>query len=1473
MFPLPTRALWLALSLAFPVVATTAALPANLDLSSVPDPLRPWIPWVLRDLGESACPGQDEGSRICIATSKLSVQADKQGATFTLSGTRFIPGRVYLPGDSAAWPVDVRDRGLSLALVGDEEDQPFVERPAGAFVISGRLAWKKRPASISLPTDIAVRTLQVDGKVAAFDADESRMWLETRLSEDPFASEEEGDEAPDTVSSLEIRVQRLVSDGSPMELTTTLELTVGGKERRIQLPGAIPVNARAVALNSPLAGRLDGKGGLELTLRPGTWSVLVRSVLAETPKQFEVNKAPAPWPEQEVWSFQENANLRGLAFEGASPVNPIQAGLDPSLGNLPAWSLDSSHPLRVKVVREGAIHPDSMKISLSRTLYIDAQGKGATIHDRYNLQDWRPLRFSLRSPLEVSSIKPDPGTPALITTNGPNEAGINLYQYAHAVEVQGRMQDGFWQHAPASAVESRLEKLDMEVKAPAGWWILALTGIDGAEEYSTWRSLWTQGEVVFAAILVGLLYLSVGRLAALLAIGFLVAGRFDLISTSSWICLAIVLFVRSASERLSEGHQNSMRRILTPLLVACMAWCAWSLFLDSRQQWIRIVHPTTDVQTINQRDPWIPWLASMPGRKASAPMADTTAVVLDMVPERPQPTDIELGGYSDTRSMPPPPPSTPSAVMSASVMDKINTASDGLMGEDVDPNEQNMIDVILAGGGGSLKKGERGKYGAGGDGERMSGIGGIGLGTGGRSGMEKMAKRKAKPDIASKRERDPFLDGAIQTGPGIPQTQGPSARLESAYPMASDASVRIWTLGTNSVRAVRLFGMVMGWLLLIHVYRRRVRGACCAPTMTSPTSAAMAFLLLLLSASPASAQTMPSPEMLEELQTTLTRAPECGESCVDISRISVKSQGSEIRLECTLQALASSTVQLPQGDWTISDISCPTCTVGSSGQDPFAVLTKGTHTLAMTGKPSGKEVVFSFPVRPRVLEVTAPGWSRIDEGRASMHLVRGKGLESEASTDEQNPARSNIGTSPFVRIERSFQFSREWTVITRLVRATQFDGAIAIDYPLLAGEATLDGQAIDSGKARWVLPSGESSVEFHTRLRHDDSLVLVASTGPWSETWSAQSHPRLQILHRGMPVTQRGEMAWTPFPGDTLKMFPKAWPAAKGPMVTILGAELTQNTDPRDPSAKLVLRTYTSQGSDLQIRLPDEAQLEGIYRDGTEQIPNKLPDGRWNLSLTATTRQVTVKWRTPDKNWFIRKSPRVEISTGGVNFSTTLYPASDRFVLLAGGQGNGVRCLWWSFLPLFFAMAWLARQWSGKKISFVQASMVLIPISSIDGLGTSPMWLFAIGLVWLVVWRSRVDIRGWSTSHLRFVQAGVLAFGAITAIALLRLLASPLMGSPNFLPAQSSQAWTWVFDRSAGTLPSAWVVSLPTWSWKVALGIWLVWLGRFALPWIRSGWSVFTQDGVWPQAAEAEEPFEDDHEYDSASDEDSRRDD
>ena len=93
------------------------------------------------------------------------------------------------------------------------------------------------------------------------------------------------------------------------------------------------------------------------------------------------------------------------------------------------------------------------------------------------------------------------------------------------------------------------------------------------------------------------------------------------------------------------------------------------------------------------------------------------------------------GGSTETRTVQASNTFTPANVMTGSVMDQANKASDALLGELVDPNQANMIDVMLAGNMGSMRRGDGGRGMKAGDGDRMAALGNIGLGHGGRDGF------------------------------------------------------------------------------------------------------------------------------------------------------------------------------------------------------------------------------------------------------------------------------------------------------------------------------------------------------------------------------------------------------------------------------------------------------------------------------------------------------------------------------------------------------------------------------------------------------------------------------------------------------------------------------------------------------------------------------------------------------------------
>ncbi len=106
-------------------------------------------------------------------------------------------------------------------------------------------------------------------------------------------------------------------------------------------------------------------------------------------------------------------------------------------------------------------------------------------------------------------------------------------------------------------------------------------------------------------------------------------------------------------------------------------------------------------------------------------------------------------------------PSSPACVMSSSIIAR--AGAEELLSEPDDPNQSNMIDVILAGGGGTLQKGPRVGLGSAGDGNRMSSADGQGVGLGGRmtNGVGGEVAKKLKGTIAPPKPTDVELGGEV----------------------------------------------------------------------------------------------------------------------------------------------------------------------------------------------------------------------------------------------------------------------------------------------------------------------------------------------------------------------------------------------------------------------------------------------------------------------------------------------------------------------------------------------------------------------------------------------------------------------------------------------------------------------------------------------------------------------------------------
>ncbi|MDR3154478.1 MAG: hypothetical protein LBW85_09500 [Deltaproteobacteria bacterium] len=279
-------------------VLSAPSLAVPFSETGAPPELEPWANWVLYDSKEYGCPPwrEQRSPDHCVLPVTLSLDLTDRGGAFR--GTWEVRGgrrAVRLPGDSRAWPREVKDSsglfGQSVP-VGSLGEAPLADLEEGVHELTGEWDWTQLPETVTVPLGpfpaITVNGRPLEFPVSDVDwqAGTSRIWLRDPQSPPPAsAGGEAGPEGPQPSGEdnfLEVRVARLVQDGEPPTVLTQARITVSGESREELVAGLLLPGSRPVSLESPLPSRLTAEG-LRIQARPGTWTVLILARMREAP--------------------------------------------------------------------------------------------------------------------------------------------------------------------------------------------------------------------------------------------------------------------------------------------------------------------------------------------------------------------------------------------------------------------------------------------------------------------------------------------------------------------------------------------------------------------------------------------------------------------------------------------------------------------------------------------------------------------------------------------------------------------------------------------------------------------------------------------------------------------------------------------------------------------------------------------------------------------------------------------------------------------------------------------------------------------------------------------------------------------------------------------------------------------------------------------------------------------------------------
>lgn len=1346
---------------AFAWLWTAVAVGGPLPRESVPDPLKPWVPWVLHDEANATCPPawNTVETRECLWPSRLEVEIQPGGAHFFLALEAFSAlTAIPLPGDAEHWPQDVMLDGKPAAVVA-ANGTPILQAPPGRHTVEGRFLWPELPPSLKVSKTVALIRVKDGANWLVRQPDASgQLWLR---ADDAGGNQQE---------ALTLRTFRRIEDGQALRVFSRFELTFAGKPREVTLPHALLAGFTPLSLTSPLPARLGADGALRLQARAGEYVIEVEGRRLDRLTELTLPKDAA---NAEIWSWAAHRELRVVDVQGTT-VDPKQSGAPQAWQTLPAFLLRPGERLLFEEQRRGDPNPAPDRLSLARTLWLDGDGGGFTIQDRIAGTVSRAWRLESRAPLALGHVASD-GVDQYITRLDPTASpGFELRHGVANIVADSRVEHSL-RRLPAGGWNTEFQQATTELRLPPGWMLLHAGGVDRAA--GAWVSAWTLWDV-FALLLISLAaWKTCGRAtAAVLGVALLLTWQVSGAPTGLlWlIALGIAAVVLALPNTRFARILNIIKGLIAVIIVA-------QLLAFGVGQIRSALYPALEEAS-----------ASMAGGIEPPTMNEVAAPVADAPEDNAMVQEQAAGNVLPQKAAP------------------------------------------------KLAK------------------------------EEAYRARKAAPgslsSLSSVNARYAVDAGTpVQTGPGLPQWSWRSHTLTLQGPVAADQEIRLWLLPPFAHAVVRVLSVLLLALAFALVFLRERRlawpGRQAAPALVLGLAVALGGLapsdVRAESAPPqAAAPVADSPvfqHWLDALREKLLAAPDCMPECAQVPRLMLEADGERAILRLEAHAAADASLPLPGQVGQLKVVSVlldeqPASLRRDDDGRLWVSLTRGVHQVVMEASVADTAAVnISLPLVPHRLDAKLTGWTLsgvdargIPQGALTLTRALAGGKAASETTRDALP--------PLVQVERTLHFADRWTAETTIRRIAPSQAPVEVTVSLLPGEQITDAAIRQTGNQATLTLGSESEAHFTSALGFVPRLVLKAETQPNQiALWRLDADTRWHVRHSGLaPVLhQQGQVwlpQWQPWPGETVTLEisrPQGVPGA-GLTLDSLWLQAQPGRRVSDFSARLVLRA--SLGGTHRVMLPQDAQLQSVQIDGVVQTARM--EGRLlNLPIRPGSQQIDIVWREAAGVRLVQSSTGFDAKLPGVNATTRLVLAPDRWILLAGGPRQGPAVLFWSTMVVMLVCALaLARS---RMTPLGWGGWLLL------GAGVAQATLTGAALVagWFLLLAMRERL-GEQLSRWRFnlLQIAIVIASLTVVGVLFDAVRSGLLGSPDMLIAGNGSAertLIWYQDRFKNLAPSGWALSVPLWVYRALMLGWALWLAASILKWVRWAWVRFGQGGYW----------------------------
>lgn len=464
----------------FLLVSMSSATP--LSKINTPEPLKPWVDWVLQDQENYRCPFfyNNFQQKRCNWPGKLHLDLHTTHAQFSSHWRVFSENWITLPGNRKYWPQNVTIN-KKPAPVMEHHGKPRIKLAPGWYDIRGEFFWDRIPDNLTIPKDTGLLSLTINNKNIPFPAlKQDTVWLkESDIDQKKPKSVE---------NKLDLQIFRKIDDNIPLQVMTFLELEVAGDQREIILPHALLTGFIPINLNSPLPARIEADGSLRIQVRQGRWHIELNARHLDPVNRLNFKVSDPQWPASEIWSFYAQPFQRVVEIQNLKAIDPSQTNIPKDWKALPAYLVKQGDSMVFKVIRRGKSEAEPNQLKLNRQFWLDFNGDAYTVTDTITGKMTAGWRLNTLPETQLGQVKLNGENQLVTHSSEADKKGVEVRKGKINLVANSRIYSAI---ADINAVgwEYAFNHVQAELNLPPGWRLLIAGGVDNDPD--SWISQWT----------------------------------------------------------------------------------------------------------------------------------------------------------------------------------------------------------------------------------------------------------------------------------------------------------------------------------------------------------------------------------------------------------------------------------------------------------------------------------------------------------------------------------------------------------------------------------------------------------------------------------------------------------------------------------------------------------------------------------------------------------------------------------------------------------------------------------------------------------------------------------------------------------------------------------------------------------------------------------------------------------------------